>query len=36
MAMGDFDAVRKIKDLKLPDAERELILCGNAARALKL
>jgi len=36
MAMGDFEPVRKVKDLNLPDAERELILGGNAARALNL
>ena len=36
MAMGDFGSVRKVKDLKLADAERELILSGNAARALNL
>jgi len=36
MAMGDFEPVRKVKDLELPDAERELILGGNAARALNL
>jgi len=36
MAMGDFEAVRKIKDLHLSDAERELVLGGNAARALNL
>ena len=36
MAMGDFDPVRKVKDLKLSDAERELILGGNAACALNL
>ncbi|HSK29544.1 MAG TPA: amidohydrolase family protein [Candidatus Limnocylindria bacterium] len=36
MAMGDFDSVNKVKNLTLPDAERELILGGNAVRALKL
>jgi len=36
MAMGDFESVRKVKDLNLSDAERGLILGGNAARALKL
>ena len=36
MAMGDFEPVRQVKDLNLPDAERELILGGNAARALNL
>jgi aminocarboxymuconate-semialdehyde decarboxylase len=36
MAMGDFDSVRKVKALKLADAECDLILGGNAARALNL
>jgi len=36
MAMGDFDSVRKVKDLKLSAAERELILGGSATRTLKL
>jgi len=36
MAMGDFDPVRKVKDLRLSDAERELILGGNAAGVIKL
>jgi aminocarboxymuconate-semialdehyde decarboxylase len=36
MAMGDFEPVNKVKDLELSDAERDLILSGNAARALKL
>jgi aminocarboxymuconate-semialdehyde decarboxylase len=36
MAMGDFEPVPKIKNLQLSDAERELVLGGNAARALKL
>jgi aminocarboxymuconate-semialdehyde decarboxylase len=36
MAMGDFDSVRKLKELSLPDGERELILGANAARALNL
>lgn len=36
MGMGDFDPVHKVKDLKLADAERELIFGGNAARALNL
>jgi aminocarboxymuconate-semialdehyde decarboxylase len=36
MAMGDFEPVRKVKDLELPDAEHELILGSNAARALNL
>ncbi|HEX9786918.1 MAG TPA: amidohydrolase family protein [Candidatus Binatia bacterium] len=34
MAMGDFDGVRKVQDLKLSDAERELVLGGNAMQAL--
>jgi len=36
MAMGDFDGVRKVKDLKLSDAARDLVLGGNAVRVLKL
>jgi aminocarboxymuconate-semialdehyde decarboxylase len=36
MAMGDFDCVRKVKALQLPDIERDLVLGGNAARALNL
>jgi aminocarboxymuconate-semialdehyde decarboxylase len=36
MAMGDFEPVQKIRQLDLPVAERELILGGNAARALDL
>ena len=36
MAMGDFDSVRKVKQLDLSVAERELVLGGNAARALNL
>jgi len=36
MAMGDFDSVRKVKELNLPDRERELILGANAAQALNL
>ena len=36
MAMGDFEAVRQVNDLELQAAERELIVGGNAARALKL
>jgi aminocarboxymuconate-semialdehyde decarboxylase len=36
MAMGDFDSVRKVKALKLSDADRELVLGGNATRALNL
>jgi len=36
MAMGDFEPVAKVKKLDLSTAERELILGGNAARALSL
>jgi aminocarboxymuconate-semialdehyde decarboxylase len=36
MAMGDFESVAKVRDLELSTAERELILGGNAARALNL
>jgi aminocarboxymuconate-semialdehyde decarboxylase len=36
MAMGDFEPVAKVKKLDLSTAERELILGGNAARALNL
>jgi aminocarboxymuconate-semialdehyde decarboxylase len=36
MAMGDFDCVSKVKALQLPDIERDLVLGGNAARALNL
>ena len=36
MAMGDFEPVAKVKELDLPTPERELILGGNAARALNL
>jgi aminocarboxymuconate-semialdehyde decarboxylase len=36
MAMGDFDPVSKVKELKLADAEREQILGANAAQALNL
>jgi aminocarboxymuconate-semialdehyde decarboxylase len=36
MGMGDFEAVQKIMELDLPAAERELILGGNAARALNI
>ena len=36
MAMGDFDAVAQIMQLKLSDRERGQILGGNAARALNL
>jgi aminocarboxymuconate-semialdehyde decarboxylase len=34
MGMGDFDAVRKIRDLEVTDSERALILGGNAKQAL--
>jgi len=36
MAMGDFEPVAKIKELDLLAEERELVLGGNAARALNL
>jgi aminocarboxymuconate-semialdehyde decarboxylase len=36
MAMGDFESVKKVTELDLPVAERELILGGNAARALSM
>jgi aminocarboxymuconate-semialdehyde decarboxylase len=36
MAMGDFDAVRKIGDLELTEIERELILGDNAKQLLSL
>jgi len=36
MAMGDFEPVQKVTQLDLPAPERELILGGNAARALSL
>ena len=36
MAMGDFAPVAKVKELDLSTPERELILGGNAARALNL
>jgi aminocarboxymuconate-semialdehyde decarboxylase len=36
MAMGDFEAVDKVKQLGLADEDREKILGGNAARALNL
>lgn len=36
MAMGDFEPVAKVMQLDLPAVERELILGGNAARALNL
>ena len=36
MAMGDFDAVAKVMDLDVTAAQRELVLGGNARRALGL
>lgn len=36
MGMGDFEAVAKVKQLDLTDAEREKILGANAQRALNL
>jgi aminocarboxymuconate-semialdehyde decarboxylase len=36
MAMGDFESVKKVTELDLPAAKRELILGGNAARALNM
>ncbi|MGH7798208.1 MAG: amidohydrolase family protein [Candidatus Binatia bacterium] len=36
MAMGDFDSARKVNQVDLTDAEREMVLGGNAARALGL
>jgi aminocarboxymuconate-semialdehyde decarboxylase len=36
MAMGDFEPVQKVVQLDLPAAQRELILGGNAARALNI
>jgi aminocarboxymuconate-semialdehyde decarboxylase len=36
MAMGDFESVDKVNALDLSSAERELILGGNAMRALNL
>jgi len=36
MAMGDFDAVGKVKQVDVTDAEREMMLGGNAALALGL
>jgi hypothetical protein len=36
MAMGDFEPVGKVTRIELSDAERELILGGNAAQALGL
>jgi aminocarboxymuconate-semialdehyde decarboxylase len=36
MAMGDFEPVRKIKELKISEQERNQILGANAAKALRL
>jgi len=36
MAMGDFDPVGRIKELKISDGERSQVLGGNAAQAIKL
>jgi aminocarboxymuconate-semialdehyde decarboxylase len=36
MAMGDFDSVRKVNELEFPFGERDLVLGGNAAKALNL
>ena len=36
MAMGDFDPVGKIKDLKISEQERQQVLGSNAAKALNL
>jgi aminocarboxymuconate-semialdehyde decarboxylase len=36
MAMGDFESAQKVMQLDLPASERELILGGNAARALNI
>jgi aminocarboxymuconate-semialdehyde decarboxylase len=36
MAMGDFDPLKKILQLDLPDMDRDQIRSGNAARALRL
>jgi aminocarboxymuconate-semialdehyde decarboxylase len=36
MAMGEFDTIAKIMQLKISEFDRELILGGNAARALNL
>jgi aminocarboxymuconate-semialdehyde decarboxylase len=36
MAMGDFDSVQKVMQLDLPAVQRELILGGNAARAVNM
>lgn len=36
MAMGDFDAVRKVMELEIDDAQRALILGGNAMREMGL
>lgn len=36
MAMGDFDPVGRIKELKISDGERSQVLGSNAAQAIKL
>jgi aminocarboxymuconate-semialdehyde decarboxylase len=36
MAMGDFDSVQKVMQSDLPAVQRELILGGNAARAVNM
>ena len=36
MAMGDFEPVARIKELKISERERQQVLGGNAAKALKL
>jgi aminocarboxymuconate-semialdehyde decarboxylase len=36
MAMGDFEPVHRIKELRVSEAERNQILGGNAAKALRL
>jgi aminocarboxymuconate-semialdehyde decarboxylase len=36
MAMGDFDPVGRIKELKISDGERSRVSGGNAAQAIKL
>jgi aminocarboxymuconate-semialdehyde decarboxylase len=36
MAMGDFEPVKKLAEINLTSAERELILCENSLQALEL
>jgi aminocarboxymuconate-semialdehyde decarboxylase len=36
MAMGDFDSVAKVMQLDLSDAQRALVLGGNAKKALNI